>query len=368
MQGGDVKRTGVILAAFAALALPAGTLAAPSDLAPSNCSTVADPWNYTQSALAACGIPTYPVSSTTQLPDGGTRYNYDLGSSGTFSLPVPPASFDPSTAPESDLAMYGLPPRPAQTNLAGYADWVATYSGLHWSPAPPFIANPLGLPPHITSSGPWAGFDAFTPDKTNYFKSVDDTWTEPHVDETACGSNQDVAFWTGIGGILGTGDWFGQNGTEYYPKIQSGSHFAWVQIWNPSGQNVVNSALDVGNIAHGDSIASASLWNPGEPWLAGSVTDNTTHAAQGWVWTTSGITSGHDAEVVLEGSTSVMGDFGNWSPGIASLNGSEDFSDYPSSFSSDPYRVQEVDRAGRADTSLMNSDGSFTVTWDKCTS
>jgi hypothetical protein len=313
------------------------------------------------------------MSSETTLPDGGRKYNYNFDGEGTLSLPVPPASFDPTTASESELSSYGLPPRPPQTDLIAYGSWIATYSHLHWSSAPPFVANNTGLPsraglpPRITQTGPWAGFDAVTPDKANYFTSVSDTWTEPHINEASCGPNQDVGFWTGIGGLRGLGDWFGQNGTAYTPSVQNG-HYAWYQVWGPTGSSpIVNASLNVGAIAHGDAVESASLWNPGEPWLSGSVTDYATHGSQGWVWTTSGIKSGHSAEVILESSLNAMGNFGTWAPDIASINNTHNFSDYPSSTSSDPYREQDVDQAGRAKTSLMNSNGSFTVTWTSCT-
>jgi hypothetical protein len=47
---------------------------------------------------------------------------------GTYTLPAPPAGFDPTTASPSALRAFGLPPAPPKENAKAYADWLNAVS------------------------------------------------------------------------------------------------------------------------------------------------------------------------------------------------------------------------------------------------
>lgn len=72
--------------------------------------------------------PLQPIG-TQSLPDGGTAYVYDTNGDGVGDTRynVPPPGFDVATASESELQIYGLPPRP--TDPSELATWIAVWGG-----------------------------------------------------------------------------------------------------------------------------------------------------------------------------------------------------------------------------------------------
>ncbi len=72
-------------------------------------------------SVSAVSTPTQSGDETltpvqiNNLPDGGQDFVYDIGGCENI-FHVPPANFDPLTASSDELARYGIPSRPTDTN------------------------------------------------------------------------------------------------------------------------------------------------------------------------------------------------------------------------------------------------------------
>jgi len=172
------------------------------------CNSSFNPYDYTQAAVRACGLPTFSLSSVTPLADGGSSYHYDIYGS-QASVLVPPAGFNPLTATSAQLNEYGFPPRP--TDPSALQQWQAefrNYSGA--ANPPPFLAGSnittqtgpvLGSDPitaGTTTSSNWSGYVILGSSGT--FTHAETTFVEPDKTyPTVCATHAEVT-WAGIGG------------------------------------------------------------------------------------------------------------------------------------------------------------------------
>lgn len=137
-------------------------------------------------------------------PDGVARSRSDSSTATVYHLAlrpgddvqetVPPAIFNPLTAPAVTLRAFGFPDRPAPTAKAAAANWTAQFQ--HYKPQryAPMCAT---RSTHNAFMGPWAGIEA-----ENYTDFVR-AWTDiriPSMNMASCASPTSISFWTGIGG------------------------------------------------------------------------------------------------------------------------------------------------------------------------
>jgi hypothetical protein len=73
-----------------------------------DCSDSFDSYQASDAQLRACGVRTFPQTSTNKLPDGGTAYHYDVDGY-DVSDNVPPVGFDPFQADSAELALVWHP-------------------------------------------------------------------------------------------------------------------------------------------------------------------------------------------------------------------------------------------------------------------
>ncbi|MHB1627587.1 MAG: G1 family glutamic endopeptidase, partial [Bacilli bacterium] len=140
---------------------------------------------------------------------------------------IPPVGFDPMTASNSDLAKYGLPPRPTdQTKLA---QWEKDYGTVkHWID-PTFTHLNQKLDTLSPNGGGWSGL---TYDNSSQPASrVVGWWVQPLSSAPSQDQPAYSASWIGLGGV--NGNPLIQGGTE----SNVGTNNNYPAIWEIAGTN-----------------------------------------------------------------------------------------------------------------------------------
>lgn len=224
------------------------TLCAPSAApAAETCPANSDPYHASKQVLEACGVRLLPRSSTTPLPGGGIEANYVQSDGSTISFTQPPSSFDAATASASELALYGVPPKPP-AGTSEYSRWAEMVAnGIHFVTPPAALAE---LPPKQGPDSPgattrsasgqsvrstvapsattgrttnWSGY--FNWNGKGSYTHATGYFVEPS-DHGSC-SNASAYTWAGIGGWYNKN--LGQDGTaQSVPGL--GNHQSWTEI------------------------------------------------------------------------------------------------------------------------------------------
>jgi len=340
-----LRRAAPIIAGVIGMAASAQPSSAePLQTPPSDCGLMTSPYDYTQQAASACYV-TDPLVSVTTLPDGGTQYTYRQTSGLLASETVPPAGFDPANAPASELAEYGLPPRPA--SFVALVDWQNEVSKDWWPTPPAFLAElPAAQQSPPPPAGPGGNFAGWAGHITaNYGSSTSDVYTEPHLGSSC--SNDGVAVWGGLGA---GSEVFGQDGTQ--SDTGHGSHVGFWQVW-AGGTEEGTGVLQT--VAAGDSMRANVNYPANE--FTGTLTDVSTGKVEGWSFGVFG-SAPSQAEAVVEHQ-----------PGFSLTNfGTTNFA----SSSGDGQPLNNLDPSkytpgdGSMSTSSLGGGGSFSVHYVHC--
>jgi hypothetical protein len=136
--------TGLALAAAAILAAH-GLEADSGPVCPRSTDANWNPYDGTVAQARACGLTVHPLTATTTLPDGGTRYVYQGSGNKPITLNAPPQGFDPLSASAAELPLYGLPPEPPVTNPIARAHWLIEVKSIKtWVPPNSFLYTAAG--------------------------------------------------------------------------------------------------------------------------------------------------------------------------------------------------------------------------------
>jgi hypothetical protein len=211
------------------VAMSAGpAAAAPLIATPPSCSSSFDMYAYTPTALAACDIKTYPLTSVVPAPSGGEDYEYDLPDGSVEHEYVLPKGFDAATASPALRADYGIMPLPpAGSDPEEVVLWAQSMQHVKFRPptpywatskaeTAPFAANPPASGDSYTGYN-WSGYATCAAIKTTFiddcypsiFTSAAGLYTEPsYASDTSCqkdnvdGTPEPPAdlIWAGIGG------------------------------------------------------------------------------------------------------------------------------------------------------------------------
>jgi hypothetical protein len=220
------RRSKILLAsAGAAAVIPLLSAAAsPAATSISDCGSSFDPYQYTPSALAACGYATFPQVAVNAMAGGGSSYDYQLDDGGTVRFYVPPASFDPSTATDAQLDEYGFPPRP--TDPDALSQWNTEMNGYQGVDPPPSFLTESNVVNDTVYYQNWSGYAVTEPQGT--FTHAEAVFVEPTFGSSRCSTNMEST-WAGIGGFNPNTVNLAQNGTAHNePGI--GNHQAWWEI------------------------------------------------------------------------------------------------------------------------------------------
>jgi alpha-tubulin suppressor-like RCC1 family protein len=246
-----VKRSLAVIIAIAAI----GVLLASSGTALAARCPAGSPYASSAKTLEACGMRISPLRGINPLPGGGREYMYEEPSGASFSMTVPPASFDARSASASELATYGIPPEPPASSPE-HTIWKEMISqGIKFATPPPFIAEappsssspdvpgapaaekgalePLVSPPSGSVQAQtkiwsgyfdWNGKGTYT-HSTGYYIEPKTTSSceKPIVAEPSASY-----IWAGIGGWGGNPD-LGQDGTAQHEE-GLGEDEAWYEI------------------------------------------------------------------------------------------------------------------------------------------
>lgn len=189
-----------------------------------------DPYKASAQRLAECGVASYGVQSRTRLADGGFDIRYATSSTneGAVGTLVPPAGFDASRAPASELALYGIPAEPPLSNVASHTLWMQMVHNMHFVAPAAVLHNAPGLrfgQIGTVNQSIWAGF--YTSEGTGYFHYAQATFIEPPKLSSRCDPNDAAGFWTGIGGVGNSN--IGQQGTAIGVVDNLGQNQGWFE-------------------------------------------------------------------------------------------------------------------------------------------
>jgi hypothetical protein len=174
----------------------------------------------------------------------------------------PPSGFNPVVATDSELARYGLPPRPhRESNAELYQKWVKTFGGSFQFFAPQLTqpASPWPRSQRLSiiegkNSGNWSGVVCVPPAGDSFNVTITGVLRVPHL--TSAGS---IGIWIGIGGNSSTASLL-QAGVSCQVNSSGADSFSAFYEWqspnNPVGPAPVS---DFPNISAGDSI-EVQIW------------------------------------------------------------------------------------------------------------
>jgi hypothetical protein len=239
------------------------------------CGTSFDPYNYTETAVAGCGVTTFPLTAKQAISGGGLNYVYDVGDGATVEMAIPPPSFSPATATAAQLSEYDLPPRP--TDLTQLSSW----EHLSVVQPPPFLVATPYQAYGTLDSRHLSGYEATGAEGT--FDGAAASWVEPQYYPTDACSTSDAVIWSGVGKEqIGVGDIFGQSGTAFGLAGME-NHEAWFEQFTNYTDTGNTDIIPIPMVTLvGDQIASYQNYDPSYPGYKGWVWDIPTERLATW--------------------------------------------------------------------------------------
>ncbi len=287
-----MKKATLLGAVVVALQVWAGpSLALGATVPTPPCGGSYNPYEYTAADAQACGLNVIPLSGSALLPDGGTRYDYIAGSGAVTHISVPPAGFDPTTATASEIALYNLPPRPADLNQL--AAWDTQFAKVKFVPAPSFLVELPNVHADTTSNN-WSGYGITG--NQNQFNVTGVGYYEPTFGGSRCTTNAEVT-WSGIGG-WSPSDPLGQDGTAHNVPYMA-NHQAWYEVYPLEG--IIPLSLTA---SAADYMTDYTSWYTSPDRYGGFVQDLTQNTIINWSQdVASNYYSGDSAEAIAERPT-----------------------------------------------------------------
>jgi len=367
-----MKRMITALIATMALGLGLGAAGAwaeaqPSSTPPSECHGSYNPYNYTRSALEACGIPTYPAT-VTALPDGGQLYSYYRPDGALYAkTTTPPEGFDPSSASDEELAEYGYPPRPSSPLSPQQKEWERMVSISRTKPEP-FMVDVPSFSASLTNSH-WSGHIT----TKGGFTYAEADYIEPSYDNSVCGSSAEVT-WAGIGGGPGATEssYLFQTGTAHSNNLNIGfaNHQPWWEIASGTGGGEAKPFANKAVASAGDTVVAITDTQSEPGSVSFSVIDYT--SSQSWQTTVplKGRSANPATAEMIAERPKVGGSFPNLSKfGTLVFESNkaaqEGFALYLNEFSNEGIFMFNGASELASPTSL-GAQGLFEVTWKHC--
>ena len=203
-----------------------------------------------------------PDGSARSRPDSTTAtvYHLALQPGDDIQETVPPASFNPLTAPASALKTFGFPARPAGTATAANKSWTAHYQ--HYKPQPyaPMCASG-GARNYIFNGESWAGIEA--DNNGDYVRA----WTDiriPNMNPASCPTPNAISLWTGLGGDdrIGSGNLIQSGFATPVTGTANDVVDAWWEMLNSSTPNNPQVTVKTSFAKAGDLTYSDTWYDP----------------------------------------------------------------------------------------------------------
>jgi Peptidase A4 family len=165
----------------------------------------------------------------TKIEGGGKKYSYalpGLPADEYMTVNEPPAGFDPLKASDSELELWGFPPRPEnQAGMEGWRELVGPYEAASFQPGCQGTEASNGFYQGEAEQPAWSGYVENAMGEHKKFRTAVGGFYQPFEVNGICGPEAAVSSWVGLGG-WGTG--FLQTGTE---ALANG-------LYNPSSYRV----------------------------------------------------------------------------------------------------------------------------------
>lgn len=194
----------------------------------------------------------------TIFPDGGKDYKFYIDGVENHYL-VPPDGFTPLTASDEDLARYGFPARPNESDIDSLNEWeqlMGNYTGtpepelsVVVKPSEPGAIEGKELQPRVSSryTANWSGYVAdLGVNSSSFYTQVQMDYTQPTV--TSASGTCINSYWVGLGGY-NTGKLV-QAGTA---TNGTSDHYAWYEYLSNTGDWIYMTRLNLA-VRAGDSI------------------------------------------------------------------------------------------------------------------
>jgi len=338
-------------------------------------------------ALTLATLCSLLANNFTLAQSQSTLKSYDIYANvptnieGIHTFAPPPAGFDPISASDEELAMYGFPPRPHKdTDPEAYRVWAKGASSARVrSTAPLKVTNRFNMPyqPGLSQSQStnWSGFVNTKPKLTEWndersVAQVVSVFNVPTVHEpfgVCINSDYSASFWNGIDGFLGSGsNDVLQGGVEGDTTCVNGfnepTYYAWIE-WFPNPETPVFGANP------GDTILVLT-WDTNPTTGYVHIIDETTETYGTWQLTPpSGTTlTGNSAEWIVERPTinGSLTPLANYTEDFWAQSYGWDFYHqnnnlpanlYPGSKSDNNYLVTMTNNSGSQDISFPTAEG-----------
>ncbi len=242
-----------------------------------NATTRLLPLPIANGSLPACSLTesetAAPPDEEEELAGGGSAATYHGSEGEEYVFRSPPAAFNPKTASDEELALYGLPPRPPITEPGPRERWEQSIGSATTTSKPggcmmtrsPELAGSV----HRSFGPRWSGYYAYAPNAAaNKWRAAKAEYKQPMLNQV-CFSPAGMASWVGIGGLQGKG--FFQAGTNApygYPITSPNPKYtvaAFTEFFRGGQEGVHDSENPVHfnlKIAPGDKIVAHVEWKP----------------------------------------------------------------------------------------------------------
>ncbi len=346
-----------------------------------------------------------PVSES-HLAGGGTLYTYSQNGQ-TVEYPVPPKGFDPLTAPQSELAEYGIPSRPSRS-ASDFDSWKSLWGSLGtvqtpnvWSvpsgegvgsnPASPSsVLQAIGSLFGNVQSNNWSGYIAQAPFYKNFTQVTSDTIQSTAV-YTNC-AHAEESNWVGLGAgealFGGANGGLIQDGTSIVYRSLLGTsgcggiggpcYYAWYEYLTGQGKGPSEINLSNVKIRHGDHIFESVNYIPSESRVVFWILDTTSKTSQIAYLNknTSRYYDGNTAEFITERpliNNQYLAPLYNYQTSkfygtsiTDYKNGRYAGSGTLGSFAPKPITMVDSNGHNMSSPSTLSSNGNFTDIWHRC--
>ncbi|GAB3970002.1 hypothetical protein GCM10029978_042480 [Actinoallomurus acanthiterrae] len=260
--------TTTLIATAAPSALGATTASARSgDVAPPNCKKYSVRETY---SIDAAGR-----RSAAQSDSGKVRV-FGGGANG-MKVVVPPAGFDPHAATDSQLRLYGFPPRPASGPAR--ERWNRLYPHRHIDYVTPEMCSNTGVtagPPSTSRAGGtalasvpltsprWSGGLAIRATGSPAFTAAFVQWNEPTF-VAACPTQSSYNIWSGLGGwTSGESKWgLLQVGVDNLGGTGPNDDYVWWEALNQSKtQTLPEQVVTNMKVSAGNKVQAMTYYDP----------------------------------------------------------------------------------------------------------
>ena len=218
-------------------------------------------------------LPVLGVSSIVHLPDGGTVYNYQIGSM-LVGYPIPPSGFDPFTASSAELIQYGFPPKPDSSQTQALAEWNKVVSHMKYAVEP----APQKLQGHNTNEGTLQvpndyGYIALKYNDPN-ITNVSGEYAQVGDNNNPC-SPAEESTWIGMGGIDTAQYLFVQVGSDEYGDA---TMHPFYETFNSTGSSSDSNPISMSVSDHaGDTLYPTLGYYASSNQMDITLTDETTN-------------------------------------------------------------------------------------------